>query len=215
MLIVVREQTSKQRTPLEKRRTKAITSNSVVPIIGPWGGKNRCHRRGQLSRNRLLTWRTIVIVVVRPCFTRRWLLRVDNSMECRCFLLSLSLSSTHTLPFDTQTLVSSLPPRRTVLYRTVPWLSRFNAVYGSTRVASATTSPLYRRISVVHGHDVVWGEIYELCGIQRAHTDAESSLALVPRPSVESASLCFFYSSVIKQFNITNTGLDNTLVSTG
>mgnify|MGYP004604771307 CR=1 FL=1 len=30
-------QTGKQRTPLEKRRTKAITSNSVVPIIGPKG----------------------------------------------------------------------------------------------------------------------------------------------------------------------------------
>lgn len=31
----------------------------------------------------------------------------------------------------------------------------------------------------------------------------------------EQASLCFFYSSVIKQFNITNTGLDNTSASTG
>ena len=116
-----------------------------------------------------------------PRFTRRWLLRVDNSMECRCFLfslsvslsLSLSLSSTYTPPSGTQTLVSSLPPHRTVPYRAMAWLSHFNTVYGSTGVASATTSPLYRRISVVHGHDVVWGEIYELCGVRRAHTDAE------------------------------------------
>ena len=146
--------------------------------MGEEGGKSRCSRRGQSSRNRLLTWRTIVIVVVLPCFTRRWLPRVDNSMECRCFLLSHSLTLSLSFPHPR---TPFLPTHRrsfrvyplVVPYRTVPWLSRFNAVYGSMGVASATTSPLYRRISVVHGHDVVWGEIYELCGVRRAHTDAE------------------------------------------
>lgn len=73
-------------------------------------------------------------------------------------------------------------------------------------VASATTSPLYRRIrGGGSGGGGVGVEIYELCG--DAHTDRE-------RERVGSR-LCFFYSSVIKQFNITNTGLDNTSAPMG
>lgn len=50
-------------------------------------------------------------------------------------------------------------------------------------------------------------EIYELCG--DAHIDRKRERERV------GSRLCFFYSSVIKQFNITNTGLDNTSTPMG
>lgn len=52
-------------------------------------------------------------------------------------------------------------------------------------------------------------EIYELCG--DAHIDRKRER----EKERVGSRLCFFYSSVIKQFNITNTGLDNTSTPMG
>lgn len=97
-------------------------------------------------------------------------------------------------------LVSSLP---LVVLR----LSRFNTVYGSTRVTSATTASLYRRISVVRVATRCGTRFTSYAGYDGRTVARVASYCVGQRGA---ASLCFFYSSVIKQFNITNTGLDNT-----
>lgn len=118
----------------------------------PERGKNRCHRRGQSSWNRLLTWRTIVIVVVRRVSPTAAFHCPTNSMECRRPSLS---SLQHAQPLRTITDSISFsatnprfhpPPSSFVL-------AALSFQRDLSMVASATTSPLYRRTSVVRG---VW-----------------------------------------------------------
>jgi len=76
---------------------------------------------------------------------------------------------------------------------------------------SATTSMLYRCISVrpflhsTRGGELGMGEIYELCGNRCAHSYAHET----HDDARDRRHSRFFYSLVIKQFNITNTGRDN------
>jgi hypothetical protein len=56
------------------------------------------------------------------------------------------------------------------------------------------------------GGELGMGEIYELCGNRCAHSGAHETHE---RRCANREHSRFFYSLVIKQFNITNTGLDN------
>lgn len=164
----------------------------------PERGKNRCHRRGQSSWNRLLTWRTIVIVVVRRVSPTAAFHCPTNSMEYRRPSLP-SLSNTRN-PFEPSP-IPSLSPPPTLDSSSIPLplpshsrLSRFNAI------SLWLHRPQRARCIGVQAS-------YEGCGVGR---DLRAMRARTERGGIVGSRLCFFYSWVIKQFNITNTGPDNT-----
>lgn len=101
--------TNNERMTVSFRRAsyKRDYQRHVGPIIG-LKGKDRCHRRGQSSRNRLLTWRTIVIVVV--C-------RVSPTAARRQFY-GVSLLSSFSLVY------ADLPPSPTI-----PSLAPLSSLY--------------------------------------------------------------------------------------
>lgn len=106
-----------------------------------------------------------------PRFTHGWLLRVANSMECRCIPF---LPCTRTLRHRRNTDSSSthihthgrfkfalVVPRAVFSFQHGVWLQGRGRIGHNEPVVSA-----YKRRT---RPGLVWGEIYELCGIRRSH----------------------------------------------
>ena len=182
-----------------RRRAKPITCDDVRPIIGQ-RERNRCYRGAD---NRRGCTGTFNAADDRHCCRRPS--RFTQGLACArrqlYGVLPVALLPSPLRPTAIDSFQVCSPSPRSGLH--VSPCMVLPSIGHNERVVSA-----YKRRT----RPPTWcgARFTSYAGIQRAHTARRAGVERVAGAPTTTASLCFFYSSVIKQFNITNTGLDNT-----